>query len=112
MINLNRHIYRCGPNKNYDLSDEALKDTDKLRKNIEPWLTAVFQSEHLSLLLGSGFASGVAFAAGGKAVSMSKCEWACDLKEKVDDYAEQSAGHLSSETSSPIQKSKPLSLCG
>jgi len=64
MINLNHHIYRCGPNENCDLSDEDLKDTDRFRKHIEPWLTAVFQSEHLSLLLGSGFTSGVAFAAG------------------------------------------------
>ena len=39
MINLNHHIYRCGPNENYDFSDEAFKDTDKLRKHIEPWLT-------------------------------------------------------------------------
>jgi hypothetical protein len=93
MINLSRHIYRCGPNENYYLSDKELEDTGKLRKNIEPWLTAVFQSEHLSLLLGSGFTSGVAFAAGGKAVNMSKCEWSCedDLKEKVDVYAEQSS---------------------
>jgi hypothetical protein len=28
--------------------------TDKLRERIEPWLTALFQSEHLSLLVGSG----------------------------------------------------------
>ena len=27
---------------------------DKLRERIEPWLTALFQSEHLSLLVGSG----------------------------------------------------------
>jgi hypothetical protein len=93
MVNYNPHIFRCGPNEKYDLSDEDLKDTDKFRKLIEPWLTAVFQSEHLSLLLGSGFTSGVAFAAGSRAVNMAKCEWACeeDLKEKVDEYAEQSA---------------------
>ena len=91
MINLNRHIYRCGPNESDDLSDEALKDTDKLRKHIEPWLTAVFQSEHLSLLLGSGFTCGVAVASGGKPIDMSRCEWKCDLKEKVDDCAEQTA---------------------
>jgi hypothetical protein len=65
MINLNHHIYQCGPNENYSLSDENLKDTYKFRKHIEPWLTAVFQSEHLSLPLGSGFTSGVASAAGG-----------------------------------------------
>jgi len=93
MINLNHHIYRCGPNEKFDLSDENLKNTDKFRKNIEPWLTAVFQSEHLSLLMGSGVTSGVASAAGGIAINMTKCEWtdALGLKEKVDEYAEQIA---------------------
>ncbi len=93
MINLNRHIYRCGPNENSNLIDEDIKDTDKLRKHIEPWLTAIFQSEHLSLLLGSGFTSGVASAAGGTAACMAKCEWSgdLDLKEKVNEYAEHIA---------------------
>ena len=93
MINLNHHIYRCGPIENYDLSDEDIDNTDKFRKHIEPWLTAVFQSEHLSLLLGSGFTSGVASAAGGNAANMTKCEWTSnlDLKEKVNEYAEQIA---------------------
>lgn len=91
MLNLNHHIYRCGPNENYNLSNEDIQDTDKFRKHIEPWLTAVFQSEHLSLLLGNGFTCGVALASGGKGASMNKCDWACELKEKVDDYAEGSA---------------------
>jgi hypothetical protein len=93
MINVNPHIYRCGPNEEYDLSDEDIKDTDKFRKYIEPWLTAVFQSEHLSLLLGSGFTSAVAFASGGKAANMAKCEWSSELKEKekLDEFAEQTA---------------------
>ncbi len=38
--------------------DENKKETEfkspKIREKIEPWLTAVFQSEHLSLLVGSG----------------------------------------------------------
>ncbi len=93
MTNLNHHIYRCGPNGNDDLSEDALEDTDKLRKQIEPWLTAVFQSEHLSLLLGSGFTNGVAVAADGRTADMGKCEWICrnKLKAKVDEYAEKSA---------------------
>ena len=39
MINLNHHIYRCGPNESYDLSDEDLKDTEKLAQSHEskPW---------------------------------------------------------------------------
>lgn len=93
MIGLNQHIYRCGPNESHNLSEDTLKDTDKFRKHIEPWLTAVFQSEHLSLLFGSGFTSGVAVAAGGKAANMGKCEWSCEdtLKGKADEYTEKSA---------------------
>ncbi len=93
MISLNQHIYRCGPNESSELSEDHLKDVDKLRKHIEPWLTAVFQSEHLSLLLGSGFTSGIAIAAGGKDANMAKCEWSCkdDSNSKVDEYADISA---------------------
>ena len=93
MINLNQHIYRCGPNESFDLSNDALKETDKLRKHIEPWLTAVLQSEHLALLLGSGFTNGVVAAADGKSANMSKCAWVCkdDLKAKADEYANKSA---------------------
>lgn len=36
MINLNPHIYRCGPNGDYNLSDESLKDTDEFRKHVDP----------------------------------------------------------------------------
>lgn len=34
------------------------------RKILEPWLSALFQSEHLSLLLGSGFTTGICSIAG------------------------------------------------
>lgn len=42
-----------------DISSEEFKingeiDYKKIRKKVEPWLTALFQSEHLSLLVGSG----------------------------------------------------------
>jgi len=97
VINLNQHIYRCGPKGSNDLSEEDLKDTNKLRelhRKIEPWLTAVFQSEHLSLLVGSGLTIGIAHASEAKKTAdMSTCEWEDDLKfkEKVDEYAEKSA---------------------
>ncbi|MCK9170481.1 MAG: SIR2 family protein [Treponema sp.] len=38
-------------------------DSTVLRKEIEPWLTALFQSEHLSLLLGTGLTAGIAHIA-------------------------------------------------
>lgn len=44
------------------------------RKLIEPWLSAIFQSEHLSLLLGSGFSIAVARAANVQPTSMATAE--------------------------------------
>ena len=38
----------------------------ELRKHIEPWLTSLFQSEHLSLLVGSGLTHAVHILATGK----------------------------------------------
>lgn len=42
---------------------------DKLRPRIEPWLTALCQSEHMSLLLGSGLTHAVHHHATGKPLS-------------------------------------------
>lgn len=47
------------------LNGEGL-NTKALRKHIEPWLTALFQSEHLSLLVGSGLTHAVHEAATGE----------------------------------------------
>lgn len=37
---------------------EMLASIQELRKRVEPWLTALFQSEHLSLLVGTGLTAG------------------------------------------------------
>ncbi len=39
-------------------ADKQFSESD-LRSRIEPWLTSLFQSEHLSLLAGSGLTSAV-----------------------------------------------------
>lgn len=56
-----------------DLNSESLDHNavETHRKRIEPWLSAIFQSEHLNLLVGSGFSSGIAFAAGVIPASMA-----------------------------------------
>ncbi len=45
-------------NEQIDIEQDFKKDAEydriKLRQKIEPWLTALFQSEHLSLLVGTG----------------------------------------------------------
>ncbi len=41
------------------LEEDETFGPEKLRQRIEPWLTALFQSEHLSLLVGSGLSHAV-----------------------------------------------------
>lgn len=56
---------------------EGLEDPNpyRLRKIIEPWLTAIFQSEHLSLLLGTGITTGLVLEAGESPTSMDRIKF-------------------------------------
>jgi hypothetical protein len=49
--------FKCKVHEKSDVSwlqKGDFEGTEKIRSHIEPWLTALFQSEHLSLLAGSG----------------------------------------------------------
>ena len=48
------------PNKD-DNDNNGNVDKTVYRTRIEPWLTSLFQSEHLSLLCGSGITNAVSF---------------------------------------------------
>lgn len=62
-----------------------------LRSRIEPWLTSLFQSEHLSLLVGSGLTHAVHDLAAGKpAAGMSALDLS-NYKDEIDDKAKESA---------------------
>lgn len=65
---------------------------DKLRSRIEPWLTALFQSEHLNLLVGSGLSTAIQQSATGSLpLGMG---WINDLKvcqQEINTYASQTA---------------------
>lgn len=50
-------------------NDEKRIKISDLRQRIEPWLTSLFQSEHLSLLAGSGLTHAVHYIAAGKAAA-------------------------------------------
>lgn len=55
-----------------------------LRNRVEPWLTSLFQSEHLSLLVGSGLTTAVQFEAVGKADNgMGNPELTSTYAEKI-----------------------------
>ena len=70
-------------------------DSDKTdwRKKIEPWLTAVFQSEHLSLLLGSGFTLAINNIAKVKAQGMGRIKFKSFAKE-IDKWSIESAKQM------------------
>lgn len=64
-----KHAYRVGSHSESWSDLPADDDTlDKFiasaRKRIEPWLSAVFQAEHLNLLIGSGFTTAVRAGSG------------------------------------------------
>jgi hypothetical protein len=63
----------------------------ELREHIEPWLTSLFQSEHLSLLAGSGLTHAVHHLAVGKgAAGMARFPLAT-YQDKIDEATEISA---------------------
>ncbi len=63
----------------------------ELRKHIEPWLTSLFQSEHFSLLAGSGLTNAVHhLARGEQAVGMGEAEFP-SFKEKIRKAAQEAA---------------------
>lgn len=83
------HVYRVGT-ASFEAED-APTDPEKHRRDIEPWLSAVFQSEHLGLLVGNGLMTAVAIAAGTRAVSMGVATFGCELEDKVNERAVESA---------------------
>lgn len=72
-------------------SDIEEINAEELKKEVEPWLSAIFQSEHLSLLTGTGLTSAVSFTAGVIPQEMSRLALANELSEKIKTKAEATA---------------------
>ena len=70
----NNHILKIS-NETECLDNISEDDIKKYRNKIEPWLTAVFQSEHLALLAGTGLTSAVASLAKVDAPGMDRIEF-------------------------------------
>lgn len=88
-----KHIMKIGKEK-FEDDDENKIDTKKLRDQIEPWLTAVFQSDHLSLLIGTGLTRSVSSIAGVDSPSMDRIEFDGEFKEKIKESAEEQADNM------------------
>lgn len=63
----------------------------ELRKDIEPWLTSIFQSEHFSLLLGSGLTIAITNISGTNNIDMSRIEFEDKFKELISSYSDRLA---------------------
>ena len=73
------------------LSKDQTVGPDKLRPRIEPWLTALFQSEHFSLLVGSGLTHAIHWMAAGKALpGMSSTKFS-HYNDEINAEAKKSA---------------------
>lgn len=76
----------------YINDDGSFSELD-LRSRVEPWLSSLFQSEHLSLLLGSGLSTAIQIEATGKAnngmneLDLSETKY----KDKIKTFATESA---------------------
>ena len=85
------HIVRAGPHRY--CADQPPNPADH-RRAIEPWLSALFQADHLNLLAGSGFTTAIAAAAGAPQVSMEPVTFECPHANAVRRSAEESAERL------------------
>jgi hypothetical protein len=91
-----KHCYRVGSHS--DSRDDPPTEPDNLdafisasRKRIEPWLSAVFQAEHLNLMLGSGFTTAIGYMAGAGATGMAKVKFGTAYDAAIDAHAEAGA---------------------
>lgn len=90
------HCYRAG--SHLDCRDDLPSDLNELekfisnsRRDIEPWLSAVFQAEHLNLFLGSGFTTAVAHLAGAPATGMGPVKFGSRYDAAIDAHADAGA---------------------
>lgn len=85
-----------GEIQNKDGYDWGLNSGDKVtnatyRKRIEPWLTSLFQSEHLSLLCGSGITNAVSYLAGASGGTTMAASTLTTFKNEITEAAMASA---------------------
>lgn len=93
------HGYRVGAT--IETFDTVPTNADQLdafvaqhRRKIEPWLSAVFQAEHLNLLLGSGFTTAVGYAAGVGATGMDIAAGTSPHAQAILDHATKGAAKM------------------
>ena len=61
------------------------------RSRIEPWLTSLFQSEHLSLLCGSGITNAISYLAGASGGTTMAASVFTSYKDEIEEAAKKTA---------------------
>ena len=79
-MNSGQHIVRAG---SHCPPLDGAPDPEKHREHIEPWLSALFQAEHLNVLVGSGLTTAIARAASAPVVDMSPVTFQCRYADAV-----------------------------
>lgn len=83
------HIVKINNEISYPESFEE-NEIKSWREKVEPWLTSIFQSEHFSVLLGSGFSAGINRIAEVESVGMVRLDFEAK-KEKIKNWSDKSA---------------------
>lgn len=88
-------VTKDGKVQNADACNWAPDDSEVnktvFRSRIEPWLTSLFQSEHLSLLCGSGITNSISFLAGASGGATMGATTFTKYKDEIEFAAEASA---------------------
>lgn len=89
------HVVRAGTHR-WCKADSP--DPKEHREHVEPWLSALFQAEHLNVLVGSGLTTAIACAANAPAIDMSATQFGCSQSEAVEQAAQKSAESVDRES--------------
>ena len=73
------------------LPDNGIVNNIVFRSRVEPWLTSLFQSEHLSLLCGSGVTNAISYLAGASGGTTMGTTTFTHFKDEISEAAEASA---------------------
>ena len=97
-MKIKKHGYVVGSNEEWfdDLptGDEMEKLIARARRHIEPWLSAVFQAEHLNLLVGSGFSVAISYLGGVKGAGMGFTDLGSPHDVRIREHATAGAAKM------------------
>jgi hypothetical protein len=85
-----KHILKTNTKVVSTSNPEDLKP-EELKNDVEPWLSAIFQSEHLSLLTGTGLTSAVSNVAEVKSQEMARLSFKDNLGSNIKKKSDETA---------------------